>query len=366
MPNQATQTPDAPPSAPTVKPPEGKGREPKTEGPVVRSETEQQDYDRSVFRRMSDSPPDAKAPEPAPVSPEKQTPDDPGISPAAPPKDQRPFRDSEPNAAEASTESSEGSEDSAARREAEEIAKVVFRRDGWKGDRLDRLIDGMETDQLIEQATTTRKRQADQDRLGNRARDLESQNNEGSSDSEDDLSSLSPAQQKLVERYREIGDDETAQAQLDAFLEQRRDQPAENPTPAVSDDEILGMFRTEFDLLADRFPALQDRGKKIEVLRRADRLMGANVFDGETISPAEVITKAAEITYGESGNADHARRLQERNREQREGSPYPGSQSGEVEAYDSEQDRDRAAFRALSKGDEPSKVRDALPSVRRR
>lgn len=372
--NARTQTTGAtPPEA--LNPPSGPGREP-GQGETLPEGADETAHDRAMFRQLAGNTPLETSPgetppapssagevPPAPVFPEPVTDAYGAVTqPPSPPP---------PPAATQPGQGGATEPDGAQRREAERVARAVLQRDGWKGERLDQLIASMPTDELREQTQAARARQRAGDQLGNRVHALEQEmasRRSGGSDGDGggdggvsldnaDLSDLTPAQRRLVERYRDLGDDETAILQLEAFREGHAQAATAGNAPGATGRggdtvaDALVQFREPLDRLERMYPQLADQDARAKVLEAANRMIGEGVYD-ENESPPTILADAAEVVLGAADPNAPQRRLLENHTRQRNGQPTRATQQTPAPPTEPMKpvDAERQAFRELAHG----------------
>lgn len=293
------------------------------------------------------------------------------------PVDDGPRRGAATQPAPAPAPTARTTDDGPERREAEAIARSAFQRDGWKGSRLDKLVASFTTEELLEQAQEVRDRQAEVDRLGNAVHN----NGAGrgttpaaaNADPLADLSDLTPAQRKLVDRYRDLGDEETAILQVEEMRERnsstRRPEsnanPAARPTVQKTTAQIVDDLRVPLDRLTSIYPQLADSAQRAAVVERADRLIRAGVID-EHDSIATALERAASVEYGGPQSSQRAARHQ--HHRELSGQPTRTTLNAPAGAAQpvTEKDADRAAFRRLARGEDPKAVQAKHAQVKTR
>jgi len=359
-----------------------RGSEPGGDAPTLPEGADQEAHDRAVFQRLVEQAPDLEpADEPLPGVPSDAyaTPTPGSTSDGSQPPSSR----SEPGAAP----------DGADLREATEIARSVLQRDGLPASTIDRIVQGATVDELRTVAESARNRQAGYDRLGNRVRDLERKfdnggkgkerddfaggdrddpaaASRGASNADDDLADLSPAQARLVQKYRDQGDEDMAEAHIEAFRETnqqagRASGSAGEPSMAQRAEQL----REPFDSLQAGYPQLADDARRVEVLESAERLLAAGVIEQEGRAASDILrdalAKGAAVRFGEFDPHEAQRRLHRQHSLERNGQPTPGTQrgGGSIPEPPSPEVADRAVFRALQHGKSPEEAAELRRSI---
>lgn len=360
MANDKAGQPDAPATPPTGQ----GGREPRVDGAVVSSEDEAMARDREIAAQMFGTGAGGGTGG-TPRQPASGSPGDPaGSESAAPPRGDFPA-----DGASKKTDDQQAVTDTAERREAEEVARVLMQRDGWSGERMDRIIGDMSIEELRDQSNKIRQRQADQDRMGNEVHNQRSNatRTEDVPLEDDDFADLTQSQRIIVQRAIDGGDEELARAYLDEYRSGPNRRASSQPD-AINHGAVADQFRETFDLLTHSYPDLAKDEERVEVVRCAERLAQAGVFsDQPGMSLDRAFMHAARVIYGEANPETHARRMLavERNQQQRDGQPEPGDVRSNGQTFESEKDRDREAFRRLARGESPKDIARSLPDVHR-
>lgn len=388
----------APPgvAAGAFRPSPAQPREPHVGGTVLREGQDQEDFDREVFRRLSAGH-QATRMESEPETPEGRhggpTPGMGGVEPSQPvsrstdPPVESPHPD---RPAEPSTDG----EDGAQARLDREIAVATLRRDGFPTKWIDQFLQTASPDDVAATVAVASKRQSGYDRLGNELRDLKKQLERGREDTDhdyeepedhdhrprasrgDDDAFLTPSQRRLIERLRDVGDDETAEAHLEVFREQagQRRSGAGEPAGEIDPRDVVGRLREPITRLADSYPQLADEDARIELVATADRMIAAGVFDlddqGVPTAPIdEILERAAGVKFGAPPVREHQRRMATSHHTQRNGQPTRGDLAGSGgPAFKTTEEADRWAYRQIQQGRSPTEVNKELetrmPGVR--
>lgn len=348
---------------------------PNSGAPAVKlTKEQQQQHDRAVFRRL--------------YGDEGGSVKEPGREPAATPAKPQPSPVPGAQHAPASEPSTPtGGDDGAQRRELEAIAHAVLRRDGLPEGARSKLIQASTPEELSAMVNHRRKVQADVDRLGNRAAQLERQGGKpapgqtptppGDAGGEL-LEGLTPKQAAMVKKISDEGDEDRAREVADAFREsappaspagaQRRD--ADTPPASGTPDEaakvttLLVQLEGPLDRLTATYPKLNSIGERREFIRAADRLAASGAFDPEPGQPAlsvdDVLQRAAIIRYGGTDPNQAQRRHADNYRMELNGQPDASPSTPAGKPTPTGKNRDRQAYRLLAQGKSPEEVQRLL------
>lgn len=351
--------------------------------PVVDMTRDQQKaYDREVFQRLQ-ADANIRVGEPAANAPQQaQKPASDTLTPpppsATPPSQQGP---SNPAVAQPR-------QDDASRREIEAIADSVLKRDGLSEKGRKAYIASLTPEELQADIGKRRQVQADTDRLGNKARQLEDQlkagptrtpDAKGEASQPDDLAGLTQRQRRLIETVRAEGDDDRAREMLEVMREGKQpprtqvDQPYQPPqanqlppedAAMLAVEKALVRFRAPLDKLEGAYPELKNPEVRRELVRTADRLLSAGVIepgaDGKLPPPDQLFAKAASIRFGRDDPFAAQRSLLEDNLRERSGQPDPSNAGGQPPPALTGKDREREAYRLLQAGHSTDEVNAIL------
>ncbi len=350
------------------------GREPGKTGTTLPEGASIEEHDREMFRRLAGTTESAATPEPGPL------PGAPAPSTTLNGNQAAPATPTEPGAATQGGDHplAPATSDGAELREVELITRSALQRDGWPSSVIDNAVKGASLDDLRTLGESAKARQAGYDRLGNRVAALEKGTPAKStekpgptpSSDDDDLADLSNVQRKLIQRYRDMGDDEMAELHLEEYRERagRRaeGEPKLGAGQGVSTEQAVEQLRAPLDVLQRDYPQIADPKERALVVETAARLVAAGVVEGPADGASEddltrfymaSVAKAAAVRYGETDPVAAQHRLHTTYIEQRNGQPNPGTQEGPVTSAPATiQDAERETFRALAAGKDPAAV----------